>query len=639
MKHFVVVGLVCVLCSVWVVAEQPQQQNHAGISEQQLIAIRDGYHERVSDLFRPQQGKPLVRGKIHRSNGGERPDGVGRFAYSLTEHAAVNLWHHQDIDSANVALAEYGTFFIEHPETIYDRDNFHWHSEAALRLIDFFGRHGTKEPGLITVETEDKVMEAVWLYCKRRQQDQTRYNTKSEADTDLSQTWYIYESENHHAQSFCTLWHFAKLAKELPGFQDRKYDDGRNADAHHAAWNEYLKTYFAERAKKGMFIEMMSRDYNQKSLKGMFNIYDFAGDKELRRRCGLFIDLYFAYWGQEQIDGISGGGKSRIYSDISPSASEFGYLFFGVGEEPRFNSTLISSMTTGYRPPLVVVDIVCDVQGRGVYEVLQRPLGLAASGFYEPPIYHVRTDVGGIVRYSYCTPEFIVGTAMYEARPREDWTLISSQNRSRGVVFAGNPVAGIYPRCETDNNNRAYNTNWSVQRKGTMICQKLKANQRGGRMRVWVGADGLSEPVEENGWWFTESEGAYAAIRIVTGGYHWEDPERRSKGRWLYCDDEYSPVILEVGQKSHFQSFDDFRSKVNGTSMKFSDSLLHYTGLYGDRFSFYTDYSKAPTINDVPVDYAPPNAFESPFLNAVWNSGVVQIQKGARKRTLDFNGE
>ncbi len=42
-------------------------------------------------------------------------------------------------------------------------------------------------------------------------------------------------------------------------------------------------------------------------------------------------------------------------------------------------------------------------------------------------------------------------------------------------------------------------------------------------------------------------------------------------------------------------------------------------------------------INGVPVDYAPDYTFKSPFLNENWNSGMVTISKGNRKKVLNFN--
>jgi hypothetical protein len=37
------------------------------------------------------------------------------------------------------------------------------------------------------------------------------------------------------------------------------------------------------------------------------------------------------------------------------------------------------------------------------------------------------------------------------------------------------------------------------------------------------------------------------------------------------------------------------------------------------------------------VDYAPPKAFDSPFIQSGWDSGVVTIRKGQRRLVLDFN--
>ncbi len=39
------------------------------------------------------------------------------------------------------------------------------------------------------------------------------------------------------------------------------------------------------------------------------------------------------------------------------------------------------------------------------------------------------------------------------------------------------------------------------------------------------------------------------------------------------------------------------------------------------------------------LDYAPKRVFESPFLNADWNSGIVTISKGDRTKVLDFERE
>ncbi len=634
---FIVGGLFFVSSSR--AADTPAATSAPRHSDAQLTAIREGFTARAAAIFASEKGQPLHRAEKRAPLSPGRAGFVRAYSFSLVEFAARCLWLNELTADANAALQENADFYLAHPREIFDKDNFHWHSESLLRLVELFGSTGTRRVGALTAATEKKILESVWLYCRRRAGAAKTHEHLAEADDAVSHTWYVKESENHHVQSFTTLWHFAQLARHRADFRDRRYDDGRTAAEHCADWNRYAKFYLLERARKGLFIEMMSPAYNATLLKGVFNFHDFAEDPELRRRAGLFLDLYFAYWGQEQIDGVAGGGKSRIYSDVAPRPLGLGHLFFGVGPAPALQSELITALTTTWRPSLVVVDLVCDRPGRGTYEVIQRPLGLAAdSAHYAPPDYHLRTDYGGIVRYSYCTPEFILGTVLSEARPETDWTMISSQNRRQGALFAGDPLAVISPQCEATRDHRAYNMQWSVQRRGTLITQKLKTAKGTGAARIWFSGAGLTAPTEERGWVFTASAGAYAAVKVVRGGTRWEAVTAPVPGRWLYCEDEYSPVILEVAPQHRYASPAAFRAAVTAARLDAAPGKpLRLRGLDGDTFTFFPDYSAPPRINDIPVDYAPARAFDSPFLQADWNSGRVHVRHRTRQLTLDFN--
>ena len=137
----------------------------------------------------------------------------------------------------------------------------------------------------------------------------------------------------------------------------------------------------------------------------------------------------------------------------------------------------------------------------------------------------MRTDGGGILRYSYCDPAFIMGTPMTAARPLEDWAAISSQNRWQGVIFAGEHDARIVPIVRPKDNRRALNAQWSVQSKGSLITQKLKHHKGGAEMIVWMSNDGLSVPVEEDGIVFVE---AGKRLRSHQSRPRWFPVERNS---------------------------------------------------------------------------------------------------------------
>jgi hypothetical protein len=447
-----------------------------------------------------------------------------------------------------------------------------------------------------------------------------------------------------------------------------------------------------------MFIEMMSPGYNTTLMKGIYNFYDF-GEPAVRRAAGQLLDLYLAYWAEEQINGVTGGGKSREYFQTGLKNQRpiaLAWYYFGIGEPHGVNGHDLNAALSGYRPPAVVADLALDVAGRGRYEVRQCPQGLGVTRNRNP--YRMNTDGGGILRYSFCDPAFIIGTPMVEARPSADWAAISSQNRWQGVIFAGDPGGRIVPIPRAKDNRVAFNQFWSVQSKGSLITQKLKSSKDAEEMLVWISKAGLSDPVEQEGIVFVEAEGAYAAIRVPVGGYTWAAAgsfgwdKHVPENHTMVLKDDYAPVILEVMAKSDLRNlgaqdkptpdpseegnlekgsaqegnfglrgetelretrlpedplqggagvgsatFETFKDLVKSRRIAFKGPLLRYETIYGDELTLDTRYKAKPTINGKAIDYAPSKALDSPFLVSDYNSGVVTIEKGERKRVLDFN--
>jgi len=601
-----------------------------------------GFDSRVDRMFKAESGKPLVRAKKNPPLKPGRGNYVRHYSYSMVAYAARCLYLNESLDQANAALVENAQHYIDNPKDVNDRDSFHWHASEVMRLLEMYGPNGTEAPGRLSQETVDICLKPIFMYAD---QFSNRWEYKK------SKTWHIYESENHHAMSFSTCWQFARIARNHPEYKDIEYGSFTPAQ-HYDAWNEYFVAYCLERARKGMFIEMMSGGYNSTLIKGIYNFYDF-GEPEVKRAAGLLLDLYFAYFAQEQIDGIQGGGQSRIYfqkglhSKPAHGIIELAWYYFGIGEVPAVSGHDLNAALSDYRPPAVVVDLALDVTGRGRYEVKQFPRGLGQSGDRNP--YLMMVDNGGIQRYSYCDPAFILGTPMVAARPLEDWAAISSQNRWQGVIFSGETPSRIVPISRPIDNRVALNGFWSVQRKGCLITQKFKSNRHAAEMIVWMSKDGLSKPVEEEGIVFVEAPGAYAAVRAAQSGYTldekdfcWTDSAgaaRTVPSGWIITPkDEYAPVILEVMAKTDVKNFDDFKQKVKGCKPQTNGTVLSYRSIYGDTLTLDTSYEQTPTVNGKAINYSKPEkVFDSPFLRSEYDSGVVTIEKGSRKLVLDFN--
>ena len=640
-----IAALACMLLATTAQAAESQKKD---VTPEAVVA---GFEQRVDAMFRAESGKPLVRAKKHKPLGPGRGNYVRAYSYSIVGFAARCLYLGEMLGEANAALAENAQHYLDNPRDINDRDSFHWHADIVMRLIDMYGTNGTKQAGRITRKTEALLLKPIWLYAKM-------CSGLEKAEYKKSQTWYVYSSENHHTMDFTVCWHFSKIAKDRPEYKDLAYDDGAKAADHYRAWNEYFIEYCRQRACKGICVEMMSDGYNSTMIRGFYNFHDF-GEPAVRKSAGLLLDLYFAYWAQEQIDLVQGGGRSRIYfgkglkQNRDHGNAPLAWLYFGMGKKPAVQGHDVNAALSDYCPPAVVADIARDVKGRGRYEVRQRVQGLGEQGRSNPKVTvsskspnKLRTDGGGILRYSYCDPAFLIGTPMTLARPLSDWVHISAQNRWQGVIFPGTHDARIVPIVRPQNSWRALNAQWSVQSKGCLITQKLKHHKGGAEMIVWISKEGLSEPVEDSGIVFVEAEGAYAAIRVPKGGFTWRDSSFTAKattgkrpvrqGRILEPKDEYAPVVLEVMARTDVENFDAFKAKVKACKVAMDGSVLKCESVYGDQLTFDTTGTKTPTINGKPVNYAPKKVYKSPFLNADWNAGVVTITKGKRKKVLDF---
>ena len=610
----------------------------SAFTDNELITIRDDYSARARAMLSQLTGKPFVPAAI-------RPPlkpGRGRYArhysYSVTNFAMKAFMLDEQLDEANRALQEYGRFYINDPATRNDRDSFYWPADVVCRMVEFYGRRGSRAPSRLTPQTEAILLEMAWVYSKET-------SRIADAETAVSKTWHIHESENHHLQRFSTVWHFSKLLKNDERYKNRPYDDGKTALEHYHVWTQYALEFLRERARKGLFVEIASKGYGLQSIKCIYSFYDFSEDPLLKRTARMYLDLFWATWAEEQLDGVRGGGKTRVYQGLnsqaqwSDSISRLAWYYLGQGEGSPPQGNEFSIITSDYRFPLVVMDIALDTRGRGNYEIIQRRMGLARDGYYTPPDYRLRTDFGGILRYSYCTPDFILGTLMCEARSLEDWTMISSQNRWHGVIFAGHPNARLYVQCRGDKKVRTLNQQWSVQSKGTHITQRLtgeKYSRDAEELRVWFAKSGLINRREQGRWVFVEASAAYAAVCPVAGGYHWVKASGLVKGDWLCCENSLTPVIIETASKSRFANYQSFQDEILASELQFENQKLTCTGLDGDRFTFYADYSQIPEINGQAIDYAPEHVFKSPFIQSVWNSGIVTITKGKRKKVLDF---
>ena len=606
----------------------------SGLSESEIQQFRQNAAARCRSVFESASGQPFVPREI-KKDWNDRGDFTRHYVQDVIRFATRALHLNEQIDEANLALRTMCQYHLDRPQTLLEIHSFPNAIRYLARFSLLYGPDGSRTKGLISEETHAIILETLWTWSQAKLKI---------ADTEIKpwQTWTAHSSENHHANHFASCWAATMLLSQERAYRDRQLADQHTVTEHHAAWTAWVMEYLRQRGRKGMTVEIDSPSYAAATLGAVYFIHDLAGESELRRLASQYMTLAWALWAEQQIDGVNGGAKTRCYPKSAEGAanplSAAAWYVLGSDDHPKPKRPPAATyLTSTWKIPDVVMDIAFDVSGRGAYEVIQRRPGLRPVEAEPTYKIHLAPDAPALVRYTYATPDFMMGSLFCDALPYEAWNAISSQNRWHGAIFSGDRSARIYPYCETAHSS--YNAHWAAQKRGTLIAQKLKTSRHAKQHRVWFSREGLSEPIQEGPWYFAEADSAYAAVRVVSGEAAFEEESTDKRARILTCADDMSPVILEVARKADFPDFKTFRDAVQALPFQFDGTILTYTSLSRDRFKFFADQSDRPQINDAPINLGPKKVYDSPFVQSDWDSGVVTIQFGDKKRVLDFNGK
>ena len=585
------------------------------LTDAELIAVRDGFGARRDAMLAGQVASPY-------------PDFSG--IWGKQDYALAALFLNVELANANQAVIDAVDMVLTNPDCP-GACSLHWHQNLFFRIYSYFNANSEYYPGRLTSAAEDKLCQVMWFWLDTQ-------SAVADAEIPTSRTWFVWASENHDIMHDTSSWGAAQVLKDIAPYNTYTCADGYTIQQHYDAWTEYFKEYLRERAKRGLFVEIAAHGYSKYTLQGIYNFYDFAEDDLLSYRAGLLLDLWWADWAHDQINATRSGGKTRIYQvkalprwDDAMGMAGYYLNIGGTGSHPG----QMCMATTTHRLPLVVMDIALDINGRGVYEFKSRRPG--RNLVPKPPAagdaYALDPDNGGIQRYTYTTPTYILGTLMHEKLILDYWSGISSQNRWMGLIFETGVNDVIYPQCVGLNNGKTYNQYWSVQNKNTLIVQRLDGtySHQTGDMRVYF-ASTLTRS-EQDGWVLIDNGTAYAAVKPAWGGYTWDDTN------WLRLGDNTAPVIIEAAQACDYMDmYAVFEMAVLDQTIDVTSGVLTYTGLNGSgTFTFYTNSTQPPEVDGTPIDYTPDYTFDSPFMHEDWASGIVTISKDGRRKILDFN--
>ena len=597
---------------------------------------------RIAQGWEYNRGKPLVRVPVDAPIFAGHPCVAREYSYHLCTFV-LRVFHNRETEfyaDANAAMIENCQYYIDNTDVRDDRDSFYWNIAELCRSMLRYGSRGFEEPGLVSAEAERVFLEMALGYVK----DNSRLKN---ADAAVDATWGIYESENHHVQKNSAIWQLC-LILDRWGMGEEMLEGG-SVRQHFDAWTAFFTTWMRTRAARSMFVEVQSKVYGVHTMKNIYAIYDFAPTEELRALTKNFIDLFWALWAQEQLNGIQGGGQSRVYpeSGITTDSETINWAWYycGLGELVPPKEMIHVLLDCGYRMPEFIEKLAHGAAKRGSYSVESRPYG-KSSPEDNYPDYRVDLDWGRIYRYTWCTPNYLMGTLMVPQLPDKDWIMISSQNRWQGVTFiVPDAIVAPLPRPVDIHNIRttiptiAFNAFWSMQCETTLLTQRCSYYKGG--MRVWLSEAGgvLDSLTEKAGWSFVCCGDVYVAIRICKGGYVLGDEASTpdGRGKWMHCDVAETPVILETGDAEKYGSFEAFMDAVAPFAPVWEGDVMRYRSLSGHDFVMYTDGTDGSTVDGEYYVKKPDFSFRSPFVNGKWDGDKVELTFDGETVTLDFS--
>ena len=578
------------------------------------------------------------------------------------QFALSAMWLNERLDEANGRLRQAYDEILggasEMTPELAGAEPVKWSMRMWLRIYYLFSSHGRATASYIEPGVEACLAELFWNYgCAKSTIERAQ----------LKYVWHIQGSENHDMMDLSNAFLALQAVSQLPGYQSRSLPDGQTPAQHTQAWTAYYERYCEERAKHGLFVEIDSPTYGKWFLPELVNLSEFAEDAMLRRKAEMLLDLVWADWAVEQLGGTRGGGKTRCYHGKYAqrgSASSWrlmGRILTGQGDwfDAKGGQANYVLGTTNYRLPDVVIDLALDTEGRGEYVYRSsRPAKMdrrAAQGC--PPLrpgpwYVLDTKDPRLVRYTYCTPDYILGSIWVDPalgvahRPDENggeaYAAISAQNRWQGIVFRTSPDARVYPQCIGEahgDHTPTFNQHLAVQHENVMIVGKNPyASHTLPGMRVFF-SDGMKERLaRRDGWLFLEEGGAFLAVRVLSMEGP-EEPFEWDDGNWLRLINEYAPVVFVAGRSSAHTNLEGFMEYVGthiwtsdeaGISYRFEDRsgedcVLHM-GL-GD--------GSLPEVDGRPISLRVPRVYDCPYLFREGKSITVRMHR--RKLTLDFH--
>jgi hypothetical protein len=457
-------------------------------------------------------------------------------------------------------------------------------------------------------------------------------------------------TDNHMLQYRTARYLFGQTWPDGPALADGTTPVQSQREA--AAW---IEQWIDRTIAQGMY-EYDSPNYHHLYLLCFSSLYQYSHDERLRQKSWMMLQVLLADWATEYLKGIWVGAHSREkYDQVTHTrehtgaATQFGRLYFGDAPlrldlaetyyialaslqacEPL---PLIGRIATDRRQPYVLRELKAPRRG--------------------PRIHHGEPTW----KYTYVTQDFGLGSSWGDLTDVEnhrwDLTWVSPHDGTR--CFFLNPSYSAeqlsrYFDTPVDKiladivHQRPYYANphkWVegspyedvFQHENTVIdLYNLPPDASRQHINGFF-PHAIVERREQDGWILVNGGGTYFAVWTSTPGTWVYEPDYNR----LTIEHPRTAVILEAVAARDEKDFDSFCARMIRNRPAFDEKTLTatYTTTRGHRLQF--THRGARLVDGVAANLDSWPLFEGPWMNSTRGTGIVTLQYGAEKVTLDFN--
>jgi len=582
------------------------------------------------------------------------------------------LYLDEKTDMANQKLLENANEFLDavkelkvdfKPETSKDLP-WPWAYFALgdyTRILCMFGADSTHFPGRLKSDTEVAMKEALWLLVKSKSKVK---------EAELKYLLVHHGTENHDLTLRPNYYLAASLFKDDPAFRKRKYDDGKTAADHYAAYNTYFRAWARQRVMVGMWFEMGSDTYQKYSWPALFNLHELSPDTMVRKHFGMLLDIAFVEEAQVSVRGRRGGGRSRAGYGKNPFEGYKNLFYAPKGGAGGCSHSKVMETSNYQLPPAAIVLRKMVFPTEKIITISNRVPGeMSVNGIGNG--YSAYVADSALINYSHRTPNYILGSTLQnpalsmkqDGKDILKYSGISRQNRWSGILFdnkesrfpvvsalkqrADNEMCAIFVEVEKTRGGRPQHPHWSFQHENVLFLQRITPNRNGmgsystGRMNIRFHGKGLKK-TEKEGWIFVTNGKAFAGVKFLDGPHIWDEAGEVASSA-DHKADATTRILLHAGDATNDLSYEVFCTTLLKSSLKVEKDRIEYKptkkGPVLECFRYRVkDFKKfkLPQVDDRPIDLRPKWTYRSPYLNGIFGEDKVRVTVGPIKREYNF---